>query len=94
MKCKACKAAENGVCWSHDNYGRSVKPNGAKSMKDQRLEERYVVLKLKQLTGEQSMELMLWLGENELDTVDCVVVEADWPEYTPTVDAIMARTSK
>lgn len=63
-------------------------------MRDSRLEERYVVLKLKQLTSEQSRELRLWLRENELDTIDCVVVEADWPEYTPTVDAIMARISK
>ena len=58
---------------------------------DARLEERYVVLKLKHLDELRRTELYNFLQDNGIPTVDCVVVEHDWPEYIPTVDAIMAR---
>jgi len=61
---------------------------------DKRLEERYVVIKLKHLNHVQKVELSDFLQDNGISTVDCVVVEEDWPEYKPTVDAIMTRVTK
>lgn len=61
---------------------------------DKRLEERYIVIKLKHLDHVRLVELGDFLQDNNIQTVDCVVVEEDWPEYKPTVDAIMARVIK
>lgn len=62
-------------------------------MMDRRLEERYVVIKLNKLTAAGAVALSKVLHDYEIDTVGCVVVEEDWPEYGPTVDAIMERVN-
>lgn len=59
---------------------------------DPRLERRYVVIKLRDLDMDKFTKLDMFLGDNDIPTVDCVVVEEDWPEYQPTVDAILARS--
>ena len=63
---------------------------------DKRLEERYIVIKLKYLNKidpSKGIEgAIRKLGQGAM--VDCVVVEEDWPEYKPTVDAIMTRVTK
>lgn len=44
-------------------------------------EERYIALKLKDLTHKEEMFLRDWIFANSLRTRECVVVEADWPIY-------------
>jgi hypothetical protein len=44
-------------------------------------EERYIVIKRKHLSKEQEATLRRALAVNHIETVECVVVEADWPEY-------------
>jgi len=61
---------------------------------DSRLEERYIVVKIKDLDNLQLYDLIKCISDANIPTVGCVVVEEDWPEYTPTVDAIMKRTGK
>ena len=58
---------------------------------DPRLDERYIVIKLEHLTPYVRHNLKHFLWEYDISTVDCVVVEEDWPEYGPTIDAIMER---
>lgn len=50
-------------------------------MSDFKREERYIVVKLKHLAGLQVAHLRNFLRENSVPTIDCVVVEHDWPEY-------------
>lgn len=59
-----------------------------------RLEVRYVVIKIRDLDIDKSIKLDEFLSNNDIRTVDCVVVEEDWPEYQPTVDAILARSNQ
>ena len=59
-----------------------------------RLECRYVVIKLKHMSADEQIELENFLAVHSIPTVDCVVVEYDWPEYQSTVDAIMQRAGK
>lgn len=59
---------------------------------DPRLEARYIVIKLKHLDELEKSDLRNYIDIMGIPTVDCVVVEADWPEYQPTVDAILARS--
>lgn len=56
---------------------------------DSRLEERYLVVKLKSLTDVQTLKLRRIIEDFEIPTVDCVVVEADWPQYKATVDSVL-----
>lgn len=58
---------------------------------EKQLEERYIVLKLKDMSGFQRDALETFLFQERLTAVDCVVVEKDWPEYAPTVSALQAR---
>lgn len=61
---------------------------------DKRLEERYIVIKLKDLDELELYDLRNYISDNNIPTRDCVVVEEDWPEYKPTVDAIMTRVTR
>lgn len=54
-------------------------------------EERYIVVKLKHLAAQQRAPLANFLLTNGIPKVDCLVVEADWPEYEPTWAAIERR---
>lgn len=60
---------------------------------DHRLEERYVVIKLSKLSDDQRDQLFYTLGVENISTVDCVVIEEDWPEYDPTVNLLWERIS-
>ena len=42
-------------------------------------EERYIVIKRKHLTDEDS--LRNFLAQNKIPTIESVVIESDWPEY-------------
>jgi hypothetical protein len=46
-------------------------------------EERYIVVKRNRLTEELEGILRRLLADHKIDTVECVVVESDWPEYEP-----------
>lgn len=43
-------------------------------------EERYIVIKRKHLTERQEGEIRRLLAAEEIGTVECVVIENDWPE--------------
>lgn len=45
-------------------------------------EERYIVIKRKHLNPEMEAHLTTYKGLL-VPTVECVVVESDWPEYEP-----------
>lgn len=51
-------------------------------------EERYVVVKLKDIDDETQQELRDWLKSWQVPTCECVVVESDWPIYEQTWDAV------
>ncbi len=54
-------------------------------------EERYIVVKRKHLTKQVEQELRLLLQDAEVKTIECLVIESDWPEYEPTWKAIESR---
>ncbi|WP_353192147.1 hypothetical protein [Pandoraea pnomenusa] len=56
-------------------------------------EERYIVIKRKNLSSTKEQILRDVLHDNAISTVACVVVESDWPEYEPTWAAIEARVT-
>ena len=60
-------------------------------MSEFKREERYIVVKLKHLAGLQVAPLRNFLRENRVPTLDCVVVESDWPEYMPVWQMIERR---
>lgn len=44
-------------------------------------EERYIVIKRKGLEAYKEEDIRELLADHLVDTVECVVVESDWPEY-------------
>lgn len=62
-------------------------------MSEFKREERYIVVKLKHLAGLQVAPLRNFLRENHVPTLDCVVVESDWPEYEKVWQSIERRMS-
>ena len=44
-------------------------------------EERYIVIKRKNLTPVQEQALRAHMARLDIDTIESVVVEHDWPEY-------------
>lgn len=54
-------------------------------------EERYIVVKRKSLTAIQETALRAHIARLGIETVECVVVESDWPEYEHVWDMIEAR---
>jgi hypothetical protein len=58
---------------------------------DDRLEERYVVVKLKGLDEDQVANLWCTLWDNNIQTTDCVVVESDWGCYKRVVDIVLGE---
>ena len=60
-------------------------------MSEFKREERYIVVKLKHLAGLQVAPLRNFLRENRVPTLDCVVVESDWPEYEKVWQSIERR---
>lgn len=61
---------------------------------DFRLEGRYVVIKTRYLTREQRLAIEGLIREQGLVTEDCVVIESDWPEYTPVCDMLFGRIDR
>lgn len=61
---------------------------------DLRLEDRYVVIKLSKLSYDQRKFLIEAVEGMDLPTCDCVVIEEDWPEYTPVVDMLFGRIDR
>lgn len=64
-------------------------------------EDRYIVIKRDHLrcyhddnlNEAREQNLRAFLEEREIDTIDCVVVEADWPEYEPVWAMIEDRVT-
>ena len=56
-------------------------------------EERYIVIKRKHLSEPVENAIKALLAAADINTIDCVVVEKDWPEYEPTWKAIEKRVS-
>jgi hypothetical protein len=56
-------------------------------------EERFIVVKRKAMHSEHEMELRVFLAERNIGTVECVVVESDWPEYETVWQMIEARSN-
>ena len=54
-------------------------------------DERYIVVKRKRLTSKTESVLRSLLDDYNVDTVECVVVESDWPEYEQVWAMIEAR---
>lgn len=57
-------------------------------------EERYIVIKLKQLDDVDIHNLRDYLEENSIGTTECVVVESDWPEYEAVWKMIEERSKQ
>ena len=56
-------------------------------------EERYIVLKIKDLTDEDYDHIWGYILSEEVPLVEhCVVVESDWPEYEGVWESIERRT--
>ena len=56
-------------------------------------EERYIVIKRKHLSRAKEEALRAYLFDDGIGTVECVVVESDWPEYETVWRMIEARVS-
>jgi hypothetical protein len=56
-----------------------------------RREERFIVVKRKHLSPSQEVVLRDTLRLHSIGTVECVVVESDWPEYETVWQMIEAR---
>ena len=56
---------------------------------DKRLEERYIVVKLKDLDENQTANLWCTIWDNNIRPVDCVVVESDWEIYPEVVSMVL-----
>jgi hypothetical protein len=60
-------------------------------MNDFKREERYTVIKHNQLTEAQMRYLKDCIYGEGIPTVECVVIESDWPEYEPVWKMIEER---
>lgn len=53
------------------------------------LEERYIVIKLKNIDGRQENMLRAILQTYHIPTQECLVVEPDWPQYLPVKQSLL-----
>lgn len=58
---------------------------------DSRLEQRYVVYKLSELTREQKLIMRGMTDGLGMKSIDCVVIESHWPEYDRVVNLLCKR---
>lgn len=56
-----------------------------------KLEERYITIKLSDLTQYTYTGLWNYLTDNGIPTRDCVVVEHDWPIYDEVVEKVLKQ---
>lgn len=76
-RCKNCGATDHLGGW-----GMLADPCPiAKTFKR---EERYVVIKLRDLNKDKKRALHKHMQINKISSVECVVVESDWPNYEKT----------
>ena len=54
-------------------------------------EERYTVIKHKDLTADDRSDLDQLIQSRHIPTRECLVIESDWPEYEPAWRMIEAR---
>ncbi|MNZ71591.1 hypothetical protein D3C78_899560 [compost metagenome] len=54
-----------------------------------KLEERYLVVKLKRITVGDEWALRYFLEDRGIPTEECVVVESDWPIYNKVVGMVI-----
>ena len=54
------------------------------------LKTKYIVLKLSSMTRDEHDELRKWIEQNDIKTVDGVVIPNDWKEY-PRAEALLAE---
>lgn len=92
-KCAREEAARHGITdldkandWLS---GRDLPETKTAGITSPKLEERYIVVKLKDLIPSQAQELRDYLTREAVPTRDCVVVEADWPQYEQVVDMVV-----
>lgn len=57
-------------------------------------EERYIVIKRKGLEAYKEDDIRKLLADHMVETVECVVVESDWPEYEVVWGMIEARCTE
>ncbi|WID41992.1 hypothetical protein [Pseudomonas phage ZQG1] len=53
------------------------------------LEERYIVLKIKNLDEKQLEILRLTIKGFDIPTQECLVIEPDWPQYWPVRQSLL-----
>lgn len=58
------------------------------------LEERYLVVKISDLTPSERLFIEDYLWDREIATVAGIVIEDDWPEYQPTKDLLLGRIAR
>lgn len=56
-------------------------------------EERYTVIKHKDLTADDRSDLDQLIQSRHIPTRKCLVIESDWPEYEPVWRMIEARVT-
>lgn len=56
-------------------------------------EERYIVVKRKHMSAVQETALRAHLARLAIGTVECAVIESDWPEYETVWQMVEARVS-
>lgn len=56
-------------------------------------EQRYIVIKRKELTEDQELRLNIWLNNEYVRRIGCVVIENDWPEYEPVWGMLERRVT-
>jgi len=61
-------------------------------MSDFKREERYLVIPIKHLSTSHELSIRRELEEQKIKLVECVVVEADWPNYEHTWNTIKQVT--
>ncbi|MGA1853007.1 hypothetical protein VH570_19420 [Sphingobium sp. HT1-2] len=68
-----------------------TKPNEPEALEPFQREERYIVIKRRNLSPAQERVIHNQLSAIEVRTTECVVVESDWPEYETVWSMIEAR---
>lgn len=63
-------------------------------MTDYRLEGRYLVIKISDLDPTEKKLLEAFMEEWKTPTRNSVVIEEDWPEYTPVCDMLFGRIDR
>lgn len=56
-------------------------------------EQRYIVIKRKELTEDQELRLNIWLNNEYVRRIGCAVIENDWPEYEPVWGMLERRVT-